>query len=67
MWFRDIPLGIKFGILTAVTLCTFLAAVLMGGNNILDLNNIVSELDTKQIPSIQYLSTMRAAFADYRI
>jgi methyl-accepting chemotaxis protein len=66
MWFRNLPLGLKFGILTAITLCSFLAAVLTGGRQVLGLNDVITEFDTKNIPSIQYLSTMRTSLADYR-
>lgn len=66
MWFRNLPLRYKFGVLTGVIAGAFAVALLIGERQFSGLSHIVQELDTNRIPSIQHLSAMRAALADYR-
>lgn len=67
MWFRNLPLRAKFGLLIGVILSAFVMAAFVGERQFTKLNHIIAELDTNRLPSVQHLSTMRSALADYRI
>ncbi|TAE27888.1 MAG: HAMP domain-containing protein [Candidatus Kapaibacterium sp.] len=67
MWFRNLSLPLKFGLLTGLIFCAVLMLIIGGMRQLSALNDTVIVLDTNRIPSVQHLSMMRSAFADYRI
>ncbi len=67
MWFRNLSLPLKFGLLTGLIFCAVLTLIVGGMRQLSFLTDTVRVLDTNRIPSVQHLSMMRSTFADYRI
>ena len=67
MWFRNLPLRAKFGILTGLMVIASVIALIVGERQVSGLNRIILELDTNRLPSVQYLAAMRISFGEYHV